>query len=121
MGLILSDTNVIIYLLDGDKAIAELFDENIISISFITELELLSARKYSQSQEVKIKEFIQELKIYEYNNLIKNACINLRQKYSLKLPDAIIAATALIYQLPLFTSDKQFSEINEIEISLYTF
>ena len=45
MGLILSDTNVIIYLLDGDKAIAELFDENIISISFITELELLSARK----------------------------------------------------------------------------
>jgi predicted nucleic acid-binding protein len=34
--MILSDTNIIIYLLEGDKAIAELFDENSISISFIT-------------------------------------------------------------------------------------
>lgn len=121
MGLILSDTNVIIYLLEGDKAIAELFDENIISISFITELELLSAKKYSRPQEEKIKELIQQFKIYEYNNLVKRSCINLRQKYNIKLPDAIIAATAFTYQLPLFTADKQFSKIKEIELSLYTF
>lgn len=53
MAIILSDTNIIIYLLQGDKAIAELFDQNIISISFITELELLSAKKYSKSREEK--------------------------------------------------------------------
>jgi predicted nucleic acid-binding protein len=121
MAMILSDTNVIIYLLEGDKAIAELFDQNLISISFITELELLSAKKYSKSQEEKIKEVIQKFNVYEYNNLIKKSCIYFRQNYTLKLPDAIIAATALTYKLPLFTADKQFSEITEIEISLYTF
>lgn len=121
MGLILSDTNIIIYLLEGDKAIAEVFENNIISISFITELELLSLKKYSNSQESKVKEIIQQFDIYNYSNLIKNSCITLRQKYNLKLPDAIIAATALAYKLPLFTADKQFSKIDEIEISLYTF
>jgi len=121
MGLILSDTNAIIYLLDGDKAIAELFDKNMISISFITELELLSVKKYSILQEAKIKEIISEFSIYQYNDLIKQSCIHLRQKYNLKLPDAIIAATALAYKLPLFTADKKFSQVNEIEISLYTF
>lgn len=120
MGLILSDTNAIIYLLNGDRAIAELFDKNIVSISFITELELLSIKKYSISQEAKIKEIIQEFDIYQYNNLIKQSCINLRRKYSLKLPDSIIAATALAYKIPLITADKQFSQINEIEVSLYT-
>ena len=51
--MILSDTNIIIYLLEGDSAIAELFDQNSIFISFITELELLSAKKYTKGQEEK--------------------------------------------------------------------
>ncbi len=107
MALILSNTNIKIYLLEGDKSIAELFDRNSVSISFITELELLSAKKYSKVQEEKINEIIKEFTIYEYSNFIKPACIDFRRKYNLKLPDAIIAATALIYELPLFTEDKQ--------------
>ena len=42
-------------------------------------------------------------------------------KYYLKLPDSIIAATAHAYKLPLFTSDKQFAKLKEIETSIYTF
>ncbi|MEO8111291.1 MAG: type II toxin-antitoxin system VapC family toxin [Ginsengibacter sp.] len=121
MAIILSDTNIIIYLLDGDKAIAELFDQNTISISFITELELLSAKIYSAEQEERIKDTIQKFKIYEYDNLIKDSCIYFRKKYTLKLPDAIIAATAFTHKIPLFTADKNFSKITEMGISLYTF
>ena len=118
--MILSDTNIVIYLLEGDKGLA-VFDVNMISISFITELELLSAKKYIKSQEEKIKEIIQKFTIYEYNNLIKQACINFRQKYTIKLPEAIVAATAFSYNLPLITADKQLSKITEIKVSLYTF
>jgi predicted nucleic acid-binding protein len=64
---------------------------------------------------------LSDTNIYEYNNLIKKSYIYFRQKYTLKLPDAIIAATALTYKLPFFTAGKQFSKITEIEISLYTF
>ncbi len=38
--LILVDTNVLIYMLSGDKAIAESLQEQQIVISFITEIEL---------------------------------------------------------------------------------
>ncbi len=119
MAMILSD--IIIYLLKGDNAVADLFDQNSIAVSFITELELLSAKKYTKGQEEKINEILREFAIYEYNNLIKTACINFRRKYNLKLPDAIIAATAFAYKLPLLTSDRHLSGITEIKISLYTF
>lgn len=121
MAVILADTNVLIYLLEGDKTIAEFFDDNIICISFITELELLTARKYTSPQLQKINALIEKVSIYDYNQVIKHSCIKFRQKYSLKLPDAIIAATAFSYNLPLFTADIHYSKIAEIKISLYTF
>lgn len=37
---LLVDTNIVIYLLSGDKTIADLLDKKKIYISFITEIEL---------------------------------------------------------------------------------
>lgn len=121
MGLILADTNVIIYMLEGDQSIAQLFDDNTIAISFITELELLTGKAYSFAQSKLIKTTIDKCFVYNYDNTIKSSCIRLRGKYLLKLPDSIIAATALAHNLPLFTSDKHFAKLKEIEVSLYTF
>jgi hypothetical protein len=121
MGLILADTNIVIYMLNGDETIIQFFDENTIAISFITELELLSGKKFSSSQLKLINQVTQKFSVYPMDNSIKQSCIELRLKYSLKLPDAIIAATAWAHNLPLFTSDKQFSGISEIAVSLYTF
>jgi predicted nucleic acid-binding protein len=75
--LILSDTNIIIYILEGDKTLAELFDHNIISISFITELELLTAKNYTAGQLGKINALIERVSIYNYNELIKQPSIPL--------------------------------------------
>jgi predicted nucleic acid-binding protein len=120
MGKILADTNVIIYLLEGDKSIAALFDNSKVYISFITELELLSSRKLSASQSKIINQVIQKFVIFDYNNLLKESCISLRIKYSLSFPDAIIAATCQLHSLPLFTADKKLSKIEEIDVSIYT-
>lgn len=35
----------------------------------------------------------------------------IKKKYSIKLPDAIITATAIVFQIPLITSDKGFKNI----------
>jgi len=121
MGLILADTNVIIYMLEGDEAIARLFDDNKVAISFITELELLTGKTYSLAQSKLIKTTINKCHVYNYDNIIKLSCISLRAKYSLKLPDSIIAATAHAYNLPLFTSDKNFAKLIEIKSSIYIF
>ena len=45
---------------------------------------------------------------------IKEIAIKLKQKYSIKLPDAIIASTAIFLEIPLLTFDKGFEEIEEL-------
>ncbi|MBK8292072.1 MAG: PIN domain-containing protein [Flammeovirgaceae bacterium] len=62
-----------------------------------------------------IRNFLDECILLELNTEIKKATIDLRIKYKLKLPDAIIAATANYYQLPLVSADKVFSKVREIE------
>jgi predicted nucleic acid-binding protein len=49
----------------------------------------------------------------DHNQSISNIAINIRKKYNLKLPDAIIAATAELYGIPLLTVDKGFSKIKD--------
>lgn len=47
--------------------------------------------------------------------------IELRKKYSIKLPDAVIAATSLTFEIPLVTADKTFSTIDELDLILLEF
>jgi predicted nucleic acid-binding protein len=46
---------------------------------------------------------------------IKDITINLRASYKIKLPDAVIAATAIYFDLPLFTMDKGFEKITDLQ------
>lgn len=48
---------------------------------------------------------------------IKNAAIKIRRNYRLKLPDAIIAATALHLGVPLITRNtRDFKDIPELQL-----
>jgi predicted nucleic acid-binding protein len=91
----LCDTNIILYLLAGDKTLAELLNDKRIYLSFITELELLSYKELTRSDLKKIKSFIADCMVLDINPEIKKFTLFLRQKYKLKLPDAMIAATSL--------------------------
>ncbi len=53
------------------------------------------------------------------NAEIKAACIDLVRLKKLKLADGIVAGTAIVYDLPLITADKQFSKIQELNLILY--
>jgi len=53
------------------------------------------------------------------NNKIKDTAILIRRKYTLKLPDSIVAATAIAYDMPLITADKQFNVVKELQLLLY--
>ena len=55
------------------------------------------------------------------NAHIKAQTIKLRKKYKIKLPDAIIAATAITYELPLVSADQGFSQIEELDFILLNF
>ena len=113
------DTNVIIYFLSGDRTLAELIDKKTIYVSFITQLELLSYHELTATEEEKIRQFLSDCVVVDINSAIKNSVIKLRQSYRLKLPDSIIIASALHFDLPLVTSDNAFNKVDEIEAIYY--
>ena len=113
------DTNTILYLLNGDETLAEfLFDKNLF-ISIITEMELLSYKNITVKEQKQIQLFLSELRIINISETIKETAITVRKKYGFKLPDSIIAATAISLGHPLLTADKQLQSLTELNIILY--
>ncbi|WP_445731622.1 type II toxin-antitoxin system VapC family toxin [Mariniflexile sp.] len=116
----IADTNFLVYVLEGNPIVAPFLDYNF-GISFISEVELLGFKGISRTEEAKLKELIKDCFNIEWNTKIKEQTIELRKKYNVKLPDAIIAATSLVYGIPLVTADKGYSKIDEIDLILIAF
>lgn len=110
----LVDTNILIYLFKGNERIFELLNGRDIWVSFITEMEVLAFDGHTQKELQTIKEFLGECRIVDINRSIKDAAIDIRKNDKVKLPDAIIAATAYYLDLPLITADKGFKAIDRI-------
>ena len=43
-------------------------------------------------------------------------CVNIRRSQKIKTPDAIIAATAIVHNLTLITSDSDFKNIADLVV-----
>jgi predicted nucleic acid-binding protein len=113
------DTNILLYLISGDETVAELLNGKHIVISFVTELELLGYKDLSESDLKIIQELVKEATVLDINEGIKHLVVLLRKSYKIKLPDAIVVASALYSNLPLVTADNQLSQINELTLLLY--
>ncbi len=113
------DTNILLYLISGDETIANLLNEKHIYVSFITELELLGYKDLSETDLKIIQRLLKEASVIDINAEIKAQVIAIRKKYKLKLPDAIVVASALYSNLPLVTADKQLSQVEDSTILLY--
>ncbi len=51
---------------------------------------------------------------------MQDVAVDLRLRYKLKLPDAIIAATAAHLGIPLITADKSFAKLKpEFDLVIY--
>ncbi|MBQ3643186.1 MAG: type II toxin-antitoxin system VapC family toxin [Candidatus Riflebacteria bacterium] len=113
------DTNAIIYLLSGNSVMKQYLSSSF-ALSVISKLELLSFTEIDEKEENVIKSFISECTILNINSNIEDITIKLRKKYKIKLPDAIIAATSIDYNVPLITADRGFSKIQELKLELIT-
>lgn len=111
------DTNIILYAaVNNDEIALELLDENNIFISDITEIELLGYHRLVDEECKVLKEVIDNLNVVSVNESIKQEAINLRRKYALRTPDAIIAATALELDCFLVTADKKLQSVEDIKV-----
>ena len=115
---IVSDTNPLIYLLNGNREVANYLDGKQIWISVITELELFGKKDLNTNEIKEINLLLESCFIAEMNLHIKQITKDLMQKVSVKLPDAIVAATAIYLDFPLLTADAGFEKIPGLNLIL---
>ena len=116
---LLIDTNIALYLLNGDQTIADLLDGRNVYLSFISELELLGFQGITEDEKAVIKELLSQCIVIDLNYSIKDITVALKQNYNLKLPDAIFAATSLYLNLPLISADKGFERVPDLHFIKY--
>ncbi len=120
----LLDTNAIgLYLdiKDFEKRFLPKSDKIIISI--ISKLEFLSNSLLTVKNKFVFESFLDTIEIYPISILdttLASHVISIRKKYKLKLPDAIIAATAMLNDATLITGDNAFSKIYNLKFVLAT-
>jgi predicted nucleic acid-binding protein len=117
----LIDSNVIIDWLAGRfGSKATTFLNTVINdfpqISVISKIEILGYNSIDENQRI-LEEFIGESLIFNLTDDITSICISLRKKHKIKLPDAIIASTALANNFILITRNlKDFSKVENLEL-----
>ena len=108
---LLLDTNVVIdFLKQTDNALdlLSLLLQHECLTSVIVKLELLKSPDITSDEESAINEFLQFVPIIPINTAIESETIALSRFSKLKLPDAIIGATAIVYDAEIVTFDPHF-------------
>ena len=114
----LIDTNILIYIIKGNPKVAYFAKSEMLAISYITEMEVLGKFQIVDTEKRIISNVLKHCCIFEMDAQIKQYAIDIKQKIKMKLPDAIIAATAIKNNIPLVTADKGFSQITDLDLVL---
>lgn len=112
----LLDTNFILALLKSKPETLTLIEERRIQVdqcgySAITRMELLGFPGMTVNEELTIQEKLAQLIYLPIHKQVEDEAIRIRRAYRIKLPDAIIAATALVAQAEVLTFDRQLQRI----------
>ncbi len=97
------DTNILIDFLKQDKRAKkelELYDKRLISL--VTHIEILVGAK-DKTDEGELRKFLRHFELCDISTEIADFTVRLRQKHKLRIPDALIWATALHNECQLVT------------------
>lgn len=114
----LFDSNIIIYISKGEidfLRVTNNYDD--IYISIITYMEVLGFKFNDEIKKQKVIDLLKNFNIIWLNKNIVEEVIVIRQKVKIRLPDAIIAASAKLFEFDLFTRNvNDFKNISALNI-----
>jgi len=112
----LFDSNIIIYLSKREISLSFLdqFDDHYISV--ITYMEVLGYRFRDAKEEKFIKEMLGVFRILYIDQKIADMVIQIRREVRIRLPDAIIAATAKTANLYLVT--RNIEDFKKVKVQI---
>ena len=110
----LLDTNAIVQLLKGNKElIAVLGAADFIATSIVAEMEYLSFSGLTDADVALYQAFRGRIQVYDVpstDTAFTQLVVKARKEHGLKLPDAIIAGTAIAKGLTVLTADDHFKK-----------
>ena len=90
--------------------------DNIPNVSVVTKIEVLGFKTTARNYQI-LSEFMYDATILDLSNSVVEKCIEIRQKHKIKLPDAIITSTALVYDLVIISRNvSDFKNIKELKV-----
>ena len=117
---VLLDTNAIAALLQGNLGLVELLKSaEWIGTSVISEIEFLANPALNEEDKVLFENFINRIETIDLNHLdtvLITLILEVRKKSKIKLPDAIIAATANHHNAKIITSDEGFRKVARLRV-----
>ena len=117
----LLDTNAIVCLLRGENALQQrLQSAEWVGISILFQIEFLAFPNLSENDGrifQKFSEAIDVVGLDRTERALIDRIVSLRRQYRLKLPDAIIAATAIERGAILITDDRQLRKLPAVKSS----
>ncbi len=122
MEVTLLDTNILIEILKGNqRTITELNMLNSsYAVSIISYMELIYGA-FNSAEVKKIEKFLSNFEVIDVNKEVSQRALELIKKYAkshtLDIPDALIAATAIVKSYKLFTYNKKdFKYIKSLQL-----
>ena len=115
------DTNIIILYLHDDVSIVRWVDSqrlrrNVIAISTMTVVELLSFPRISPEEVFSIEQWLRDVLVIDVDLSIARESALLRRQTGLTTTDSIIAATAVLLKASLATRDVAFKKIRDVSV-----
>jgi predicted nucleic acid-binding protein len=115
------DTNIVIYYTNNDlpNHASVFLDERVstgVFLSVVSEIELLGWNASDEKEATTLENFIAGSDIIQLTRPIVLKTIEIRKTRKIKLPDAIIAATAIVHDLTLISrNDSDFKKIEGLD------
>lgn len=116
----LVDTNILIYLSKRKLNIGEvIIEDEQLFMSVITYMEVMGFRFEDNYEKEVVQRICDLIPVIDLSQEIVDRVIFIRQKHRIKLPDAIILATAIVSKLELVTAN--VSDFIDIDSELRIF
>ena len=114
------DTNAVVSLLGGAGGLSDLVSRAAwIGISVVSRLEFLGFSRLSREDEALFERFcerVETIGITKDDTELLGITVRLRREHGLKLPDAVIAATAIARGAELVTADTDFDRVTGLVV-----
>ncbi len=122
MEKLILDTNILIEILKGNESIVSFIQNSQarLYISSISKMELFFGAKDKRELK-KLEEFSELFETLEINTQISQKAVTLMRQYAkshnLNIPDALIGASAIDFNIPLYTLNiKDFKYMEELRL-----